>query len=132
MNQATLSGCRILILEDDFYQAHDSREFLELAGATIIAIGGSIPDLDELLRRGRVDGALIDINLGQELSFGFARRLQREGIPFLFLTGYDPSVLPNDLSSAPCLCKPAEGPRIVAELANAIARQQDSARSPNG
>jgi DNA-binding LytR/AlgR family response regulator len=63
-----------------------------------------------------IDAALIDINLGQSLSFDFARVLRDHAIPFVFLTGYDASIVPGDLVGAPCISKPAEAKRIVEEL----------------
>ncbi len=121
MSARPLSGAHILILEDDYYQAHDSRETLEAAGATIVAIGSRAPDLAAIMASGPLHGALIDINLGEEMSFGFARELRASAIPFLFLSGYDASILPEDLAAAPCLSKPAESNRVIAELARLLA-----------
>lgn len=66
---------------------------------------------------------LIDINLGRSTSFDFARDLRRNGIPFLFLTGYDAGMLPEDLAGSPYISKPAERGKIVAGLASLTARQ---------
>lgn len=112
-----LKGLRIMIVEDDYYQAQDSRDFLELEGAQVIAIGATAPDISTLLDRGPIDAALIDINLGQGMSFDFARSLRDNAIPFVFLTGYDASMLPEDLAVYPCISKPADYNRIVHELA---------------
>ncbi|RNJ62222.1 MAG: response regulator [Porphyrobacter sp. IPPAS B-1204] len=117
MTDRPLSGYRIIILEDDYYQAEDSRLTLEQAGATVIAVTASAPDLGELLVEGRIDAALIDINLGSSLSFDFARELGARAIPFAFLTGYDAGMLPDDLAGRPCLSKPADPARIIAALA---------------
>lgn len=121
MTDSALSGCRIVIVEDDYYQAQDSREILERAGAKVIAVSARVPNLAGLLEEGRIDAALIDINLGGDVSFDFARELARGGIPFAFLTGYDPGVLPEDLAGRPCLSKPAEAGRVVSVLANLAA-----------
>lgn len=121
MTDRALSGCRIVIVEDDYYQAQDSREILERAGAKVIAVSARVPSLAGLLDEGRVDAALIDINLGGALSFDFARELGRHGIPFAFLTGYDAGILPEDLADRPCLSKPAEAGRVVSVLATLAA-----------
>lgn len=117
MSNKVLSGCRIIIVEDDYYQAHDSKEMLEHAGATVILVSAVVPDLAELQAEGRVDAALIDINLGQGMTLDFARQLRAEEIPFVFLTGYDVSVLPEDLADCPTISKPADGARVLATLA---------------
>jgi DNA-binding response OmpR family regulator len=123
MTERPLSGCRIVILEDDYYQAHDSKNTLEDADATVIKVTASVPDLEALVADGGIDAVLIDINLGRGLSFDFARELKRSRIPFLFLTGYDAGILPEDLAGSAYISKPADRARIVAGLANLLARQ---------
>lgn len=117
MTDRALSGYRIIILEDDYYQAEDSKQCLERAGAKVIAVTATVPDLTALLAKGRIDAALIDINLGRSLSFDFARELAAQAIPFVFLTGYDAGMLPVDLAGSPCLSKPADTARVVSTLA---------------
>lgn len=112
-----LSGCRIIIVEDDYYQAQDCKQMLEHAGATVIAVSAVAPDLSALQAEGRIDAALIDINLGQGLSLDFARRLREQAIPFVFLSGYDAGILPEDLADVPCISKPADWARVLATLA---------------
>ncbi len=116
MTDKTLSGCRIIIVEDDYYQAHDSKQMLEEAGAAVILVSSVVPDLAELQSEGRIDAALIDINLGQGLTLDFARLLREKAIPFVFLTGYDAGMLPEDLADIPCISKPADGARVLATL----------------
>lgn len=122
MTDQILSGCRIVIVEDDYYQALDCKLVLEQAGATVIAASATAPDLNNLLEGGRIDVVLIDINLGHSLSFDFARELRVRAIPFLFLTGYDAAMLPADLAGAPYLSKPADRVRIVSALAGLAER----------
>ena len=118
MNSEPLAGRRIVIVEDDYFQAEDSRLLLERAGAQIVAIAASTPDLAELLAKGSVDAGLLDINLGQSHSLDFARALRDHAIPFVFLTGYDAAMLPEDLAGRPCISKPADADKIVTELRN--------------
>lgn len=121
ITEKPLLGYRILIVEDDYNQARDLQHLLEAAGAEIVAIGAQAPDLASLLPQGRIHAGLIDINLGQGLSFTFARVLRDHAIPFVFLTGYHASVVPEDLADAPYLRKPAATKRIVEELSNIAA-----------
>ncbi|WP_066529011.1 response regulator [Erythrobacter sp. CCH5-A1] len=122
MTDRTLSGHRIVILEDDYYQAQDCKQLLEAAGAKVVAISATFPDLSALLEEGRIDAVLIDINLGHGLSFDFARELKARAIPFVFLTGYDAAMLPDDLAGSDYLTKPADAARIMAALASASRR----------
>lgn len=119
MTDRPLSGYRIVIIEDDYYQAQDCGQLLEAAGAKVIAISATIPDLPALLEDGRIDAVLVDINLGAGLSFDFARELKAREIPFVFLTGYDAAMLPDDLAGSSYLTKPADAARIMAALAHA-------------
>lgn len=120
MTDRTLSDRRIVIVEDDYYQAQDCRQILERAGATIIGISATVPDLANLLAEGPIDAALIDINLGAGHSFDFARKLDAAGVRFAFLTGYDASILPDDLAGSACFSKPADGTRLIAELVRLV------------
>lgn len=117
MTDRILSGYRIIIVEDDYYQAQDCRQMLEQAGAKVVAVSATVPDLAGLLAEGRIDVALIDINLGQGHSLDFARELNAAAIPFAFLTGYDAAVLPEDLASSPCISKPADLAKVIGALA---------------
>lgn len=118
MPHRPLSGRRIIIIEDDYYQAHDSKASLEQAGAKVVSVTATVPDLTALMAEGEIDAALIDINLGRGTSFDFARELRASGIPFLFLTGYDAAMLPEDLAGSPYISKPADRGRIIAGLAS--------------
>ena len=66
------------------------------------------------LAEGPIDVVLIDINLGHGLSFDFARTLKAQTIPFVFLTGYDAAMLPEDLATSAYLSKPADAARVAA------------------
>ncbi|ASJ92282.1 hypothetical protein CBR61_16060 [Porphyrobacter sp. CACIAM 03H1] len=122
MTDHVLNGRRVIILEDDYYQAQDCRHLLEEAGARVIAMSGTLPDVDTLLADGPIDAALLDINLGHGLSLDFARELRRRSIPFVFLTGYDAATLPDDLAGSAYVSKPADGARIVATLERLVRR----------
>lgn len=123
MNQRALFGCRIIIVEDDYFQAEDCKQMLEQAGAIIVAVSSKVPELSELTAQGSIDAALIDINLGPGLSFDFARDLRDRAIPFVFLTGYDADILPDDLSASPCISKPADCVRVLGALETLVARR---------
>ena len=96
MADRTLAGCRILIVEDEFLLADDLSEELATAGAIVL---GPTPDVAEALAligdENRLDGAVLDVNLGGEPSYPVADELTRRGIPFVFTTGYDPNVMPE-------------------------------------
>lgn len=101
-----LSGCRVLIVEDEFFLADDTARELSAAGAWIV---GPIARLDEAkaqIAADEFDVALLDIKLGEDMAFPLADALIARGIPFAFVTGYDQSVIPERFAGAPVLTKP--------------------------
>ena len=116
MRQAHLVGSRILILEDDFYLASDAQAWLEKAGAEVLGPTGSTAEALDFVRNERIDGALVDINLGAGPSFEVSRALEEHGVPFAFVTGHDDEVIPADLNAAPCLQKPVKEQGVLAAV----------------
>jgi hypothetical protein len=50
---------------------------------------------------------VLDLNLGGGgPQFAIARLLKERGVPFVFLTGYDPDVIPDDMKDVVRLQKP--------------------------
>ena len=114
-----LSGQRILVVEDDFFLATDTARALRGAGAQVL---GPCPTED-----GAVDqiaehptGAVVDINLGSGPFFKLAEILKRDGIPFVFITGYDGALIPHEFADVPRLEKPVELKQIVNVLAGVL------------
>ena len=122
MTDRVLSGCRIIIVEDDYYQAQDCKQMLQQAGAKVVAVTAIVPDLASLLAEGPIDAALIDINLGHSHTLDFARELQARAIPFAFLTGYDAGMLPDDLAASVSISKPADLHRVISVIAGLATR----------
>ncbi|WP_375382897.1 hypothetical protein [uncultured Sphingomonas sp.] len=102
-----------MILEDDFYLAKDEKLLLQQAGAKIVGPFGSNFQSDQLSESGELDGAVVDINLGRGPSFDFARMLNEQGVPFIFVTGYDAAVIPSDLSHVQRIEKPFRSTEFV-------------------
>ncbi len=117
-----LGGLSILIIEDDFYLADDAQQALEAAGAAVLGPVSNADDALELLARTRPDCALVDVNLGGGANFVSAEALQRLGVPFVFLTGYDESIIPAQFASIPRLQKPAARSALLAALAETARR----------
>ena len=120
MKRADLAGSRILILEDDFYLASDVQAWLQNAGAEVLGPTGSVAKALDFVHSNRIDGALVDINLGNGPSFEVSRALEKRGVPFTFVTGYDEEVIPADLNSAPRVQKPVLEHSLVAAVASLL------------
>ena len=97
----------VLVLEDDFLIALDLEEALREQGVAEVPVVSDVDEALALLAGGtRFAAALLDVNVGARQSFGVAEILRRDGIPFVFLTGYSESEMPAELAVAPVLQKP--------------------------
>ncbi len=109
----SLSGLSVLVIEDDFYQADDAQHALEADGARVLGPYSDFGAAGDILRQARPDCAVVDLNLGAGPEFAPARLMNEQGILLLFVTGYDPKVIPSDLAHVRCLQKPTSGDTIA-------------------
>ena len=121
MTSSDLSEQRVLILEDDFLIADETAAIVRAAGATVIGPHAAEHAAFEDILYEVPTVAVLDIGLHGQPSFEFARTLRDIGVPFVFLTGYDADVVPQDLGDAPHLPKPIEPRRLVDTLERLVA-----------
>jgi DNA-binding response OmpR family regulator len=109
----TLDGKRILVVEDDYLVALDIQEFLEESGAFVIGPAPTLKRALELVEQenGRIDAAVLDINLRGERSFPVADRLSERGVAFVFTTGYQD--VPEPYARLPRCEKPVDKSRLL-------------------
>jgi DNA-binding response OmpR family regulator len=119
-DKGPLAGKRILILEDDFYLATDEKALLEQAGASVVGPFGSASREHHILGAGPLDAAVVDINLGNGPRFDFAHLLRDQGVPFVFVTGYDAATVPPELSNTRRIEKPIRERELIAALAELV------------
>lgn len=117
----TLSGKRILVVEDEYYLADDLVRTLRGEGADVVGPVGTLADAERLVAEGRIDCAILDINLRGEMAFPVADRLGEAGIPFLIASGYSRTHLPERFSEVPHLQKPFDPAQLLAAVPHAMA-----------
>ena len=61
----------------------------------------------------RPDAVVVDINLGAGPSFKLAETLKHLSIPFIFVTGYDQGIIPEEFNDVDRLEKPVQLRQIV-------------------
>lgn len=77
---AVLKGCRVLVVEDEFFQAKDLARTLSEAGAVPVGPVPSFRDAVEALDRNDViDAAVLDINLRGQIAYEVADVLANRG-----------------------------------------------------
>jgi DNA-binding response OmpR family regulator len=114
-----LHGVEVLVLEDDYYLADDMRRILEDSGAQVLGPFSEAVEAEGAAALRSPSCALVDINLGGGPSFSTAKALQAQGVPIIFVTGYDAEVIPADMRHVPCLQKPVELYKVLAAVRSA-------------
>lgn len=113
---AQFADKRILVVEDEFLLADEARRRLTRLGAIVV---GPTPRVDQalaLIEEEAVDAAILDVFLNDALVFPVAERLEMLGIPFVFATAYNPSVIPPRFGGYVLCEKPLELENIARGL----------------
>jgi DNA-binding NarL/FixJ family response regulator len=97
----------ILIVEDEFLLAVMLADDLHAAGFQILGPFSDLRSARQAASNENFDLAILDININGEMVYPLARELMARGAPFVFLSGYGPSDLPEQFRSAPRISKPA-------------------------
>lgn len=116
MGEEWLAGKRVLVVEDEYILADDLSLALEDASAEVVGPAPRTARALALLGENDVDAAVLDINLGGEMSFTVADALATRGVPFLFTTGYDAAVLPDRFDHVVRCEKPVDMRQIMRAL----------------
>src|SRR5215468_8333977 len=89
-----LRGMRVLLVEDSEYLGELLHDILQDAGVSVVGPARTAAEALDLLHES-IDVACLDIQLGLETSFDVADRLEASGIPFLFVTVCNRTILPH-------------------------------------
>jgi DNA-binding NtrC family response regulator len=117
----TWAGRRILLVEDDAIIGLDIRDILERAGCLMLGPAANVSDALAVITSTKIDGAVLDINLGGELSYGVADALAAKSIPFMIISGYSADRVPAAHRQRPILAKPFLAHELLAAFGRAIA-----------
>jgi DNA-binding NtrC family response regulator len=116
-----LRGRTLLVVEDEYIVAADLAMRLEDAGADVVGPAGSVKEALSCLHADgeRLDGAVLDVNLGGERVYPVADELIARGVPFVLTTGYDASAIDSAYAGVPRCEKPVDPAALVRALAKA-------------
>ena len=117
-----LAGKRLLVVDDEPMLALDVADQLQFHGAQVAAVN-SLEDAAAVLASGAaLDGAILDIQIGDEEVWPVAEALKRKGTPFVFLSatcGERP--LPDEFEGKPFLPKPLDRDSLKDTLRSLLA-----------
>lgn len=119
-----LAGMRVLVVEDEHLVALALADDLEDAGAIVVGPASSVENALHLIEHHQLEAAVLDIKLQSQFVFPVARALDGRGVPFLFTTGYDASVVPDEYAHVPKCEKPASMSTITKMLATLTGRNE--------
>lgn len=97
---------RILVVEDHWLVAMEATRMLEDQDCEVVGPFGTVSDASPSALGAELEGAILDVDLGDETSLALAGMLRERDIPFAFATGYDAAHLPEGFQSDAHLDKP--------------------------
>lgn len=120
--RVSLSGRRILLVEDEPLVAMMMSQMIEDLGAEVLGPFGTVWEAMDANSEG-LDAAVLDINVGGDLIYPLAERLSTRGTPMVFLTGYDAKSVDPRFSRSDVITKPIDESDLSACLASLFSRQ---------
>jgi DNA-binding NtrC family response regulator len=110
----------VLIVEDQPLLALDLQSTLEAAGYWVAGSSRTVAGVKGMIEGRRPDVVLLDIVLEAQPDFELADLLASHGIPFLFVTCYDPSCIPERHAQRPILVRPCTPEKLLSELKRTV------------
>lgn len=116
-NGVSLTGRRVLVVDDNFHIATAMARLLKTRGAEIIGPIGSVEDALALIAESEhIDGAVLDINLRGETVYPVVDALRARDVPHVFMTGYDQGSIHPAYANVPCMQKPVAADHLMQAL----------------
>jgi CheY-like chemotaxis protein len=116
----------ILMVEDEMNLAMMLEDILDDAGYRVLK-AGRLPQALEIVAQsgldeaGRIDVAILDINLAGVQVFPLADALLARGVPFVFTSGYGRDGIPDAYGDSAVLQKPYSVESILSTLQTMLA-----------
>jgi CheY-like chemotaxis protein len=118
----SLSGRRILVVEDEMLNLAMLEYILTDAGCESVAVAATIDQAIALIDEQLFDAALLDIKLKGKQTYAVADALAARGVPFVFVTGNRVRDIEDGYRDRPVLRKPFKEEKLVEALAGILPR----------
>lgn len=116
----SLSGRRVLIVEDEYFLGEEIKAAVEEAGGT--PLGPYARQAEALPELGHVDIAVLNMRVRDGDIYPLAAILRERAIPFVFATAQGASSIPEEWRRAARVEKPYELDRLMRLLADHLAK----------
>lgn len=118
---SSLTGVRVLLVEDTWHVAKALKSVLEQVGMEVSGPTATTTAARRLIAEQMPRLAVIDVNLKGELACGLIEELHDQGVCVVVVSGYGvPPILAE--KTAIILQKPVSGPELLSALCRALAQ----------
>ena len=96
----------MMVVEDEAIISFLLEDMLNNLGCDSVVLAANVKGALEQIERAPPDAAVLDVNLGNEMVYPVAERLDARRIPFVFTTGYGRGGIKMDWATRPVVQKP--------------------------
>jgi CheY-like chemotaxis protein len=111
---------RVLVVEDETMISMLIEDMVCDLGAEVVGPAAKFEQAMMLALEADFDLAVLDVNLDGLVVYPIADVLRHRGIPFIFMTGYDSSAIPESYQPNRVLSKPFSHPNFCEALGEAL------------
>lgn len=111
---------KVLVVEDEAIVSMMLEDMLVDLGHDVVGTPASVADAMGVLDNEKPDCVILDVNLADEPSYPIAERLERDGIPYAFATGYGKHGVEPVYDDIPVLQKPFDERNLVTVLSKML------------
>lgn len=110
------NGLRVLVAEDEPLIGLDVADLLRDAGWNVAGPFRSVVAALDSIADQCPAAAILDVNLGAETAIPIADSLSARGVPFVWMTGYSSSILPERHRERLLVAKPFSAAALLSAL----------------
>jgi DNA-binding NtrC family response regulator len=118
-----LGGLDVLLVEDESMVSFLLEDMLQELGAGTVRHASRLETGLALAAERKPGLAVLDVNIAGKAVFPLAQKLARDGVPFLFITGYGRDGLAAEWASCEVLQKPLTLDQLEKTALRALARR---------
>lgn len=127
-----IPGRSILLVEDEVLVASDLERILKKAGYVVIGPAGSVAEALVQIVQQDIDGAVLNIKVGEELTSPVLDVLASSRVPFVLVSSHPKSLVPPRHRGRPFVSRPYLDFKILQRLASILpTKPKESAQRPS-